>query len=72
MPLRPVETTGGFRHGQPEALFEGDFTVTSGRNFDVTQDGQRFLMVQVEEPETIQLILVRNWLTELNELLSVD
>jgi hypothetical protein len=62
----------GFSVGAPRKLFEGPFVVQSGaRSYDVTPDGQRFLMVQVlgplPEPAT-ELILVTNWFEELRRL----
>ena len=41
------------------------------RSYDVTPDGQRFLMVQVLEPlpePATELILVTNWFEELRRL----
>jgi hypothetical protein len=62
----------GFSVGAPRKLFDRPFPVqTGGRTYDVTPDGQRFLMVQVLEPlpePATELILVTNWFEELRRL----
>jgi Tol biopolymer transport system component len=66
----------GFSVGTPRKLFEGPFVVESGaRSYDVTPDGQRFLMVQVLEPlpqPAPELILVTNWFEELRRLVPAN
>ena len=55
--------------GPPRELFSGRF-LQAGllQNYDVTANGQRFLMVQTldptPEPQT-ELVLVQNWFEEL-------
>jgi hypothetical protein len=40
-----------------------------GRNFDVTPDGRRFLMVMDAQPEAVtQIRVVMNWFEELEQL----
>ena len=68
----PVTTTPTFSLGTPRLLFEGPFR-TDGpfRGYDVTPDGQRFLMVRPAErpPERVtELVLVQNWTEELKRL----
>ena len=42
-----------------------------GRHYDVTADGQRFLMIKsVQRPR--QMNVVRNWIEELTRLVPVD
>jgi Tol biopolymer transport system component len=57
--------------GTPRTLFEGPYVLSSiwDRNYDVTPDGQRFLMVRQSDPidSTIRLNVVVNWLEELKE-----
>ena len=67
----PIATTPTFVAGSPRVLFEGPFR-TDGpfRGYDVTPDGQRFLMVQeVPQPPTSasQMVLVQNWVEELKQ-----
>jgi len=74
------DTIPTFNPGTPRLLFEGvyltDFHVA--RTWDITPDGQRFLMIKDDEgtPETLaaegKLILVQNWFEELKRLVPVD
>jgi serine/threonine-protein kinase len=65
----------GFTAGSPRLLFEGHYQfsglVTS--DYDVSQDGQRFLMVQSSGPEQTpsQIRVVLNWFTELQRRVPV-
>ena len=56
----------------PETLFEGQYLVTpfGATNFDISPDGQRFLMIKEseEQPSAAQLIVVLNWFEELKRL----
>lgn len=60
-------------------LFEGPFRSDGGsfRNYDVTPDGQRFVMVQeVQRPlarvsQMVQTVLVQNWAEELKQRVPV-
>ena len=65
----PVTTTPTFSVGAARVLFEGPFRVDGPfRPYDVTPDGQRFLMVRaVEQPpaRVSQIVLVQNWTEEL-------
>ena len=49
----PVATTPAFSAGTPQLLFEGPFRMDGPfRAYDVTPDGQRFLMVrEVPRPQ---------------------
>jgi eukaryotic-like serine/threonine-protein kinase len=57
--------------GTPRTLFEGPFVLSGiwDRNYDVTADGQRFLMVRQADAadSTVRLNIVVNWLEELQE-----
>jgi hypothetical protein len=74
-----VDTAAGFAAGKPRLLFEGDFEQTHlgyvRANYDVSPDGQRFLMVQpmtpVEAPPN-QISVVLNWSEELKRLVPVS
>jgi len=69
--MMTVDTTTqpSFRAGAPRLLFEGNFlTGTAFRaNYDVTPDGQRFVMVQQGEGVSgvSQIHVVLNWFEEL-------
>jgi hypothetical protein len=68
----PVATAPTFSAGTPHMLFEGPFRRDGPfRNYDVTADGQRFLLVQeVQRPpaRVSQMVLVQNWVEELKRL----
>jgi serine/threonine-protein kinase len=70
----PVTTAGGkFATGHATRLF--DYAPYSGRlgpDYDLTPDGQRFLMIRSAEDSPAsraQLVLVQNWTTELESRL---
>ena len=68
-----VETSPEFRAGTPEELFEKPFAVSNRAfgysRYDVSRDGQRFLMVAPDQdPDSSQLRLVLNWFEELESL----
>jgi serine/threonine-protein kinase len=70
----PVEAGVTFRAGNPIRLFEGRYyTVAGGRTYDVSPDGQRFLMLKVaggsdEDAALTSIIVVENWFEELKRL----
>jgi serine/threonine-protein kinase len=73
-----IETEPDFAVGNPEELFGGEYlTFTTNRPYDISPDGQRFLMIKedsqareaaeaVETPPITELIVVDNW----NEVLK--
>ncbi len=61
-----VSTTPQLSVGKPALLFTGQFANIQGKNYDVTRDGQRFLMIRPDElaaPD--QMTVVLNWMDEL-------
>ncbi|MEE8625732.1 MAG: hypothetical protein V3T19_10365, partial [Acidiferrobacterales bacterium] len=65
------DTDPSFAAGNPEVVFEGQyFGAGGGRSYDVSPDGERFLMVKLLEgaPAMSQIIVVQNWLEELKRL----
>jgi serine/threonine-protein kinase len=55
----PVERSAGWSAGTPAKLFSGRFYFTSqgpgeGRTYDVSPDGQRFLMIQDRQPDPVE------------------
>jgi serine/threonine-protein kinase len=67
-----VETEPTFAVGNPELLFEAPYYVITGKPYDISPDGKRFLMIKdetqapegdevVETPPTTKLIVVDNW-----------
>ena len=68
-----VRTDGGFAAAKPRLLFDkpGYSVSTPGRVYDLSDDGQRFLMVKSEERKPVpvaEMILVQNWFEELKRL----
>ena len=71
----PIETDPNFRQGNPEVMFEGDYYLAAGGpNYDVSPDGERFLMIRhVEDASTTpQIIVVQNWFEELKRLVPTE
>jgi hypothetical protein len=65
-----IQTTPTFRASSPEKLFEGNY----GPGYDVSPDGQRFLMVKqptVEAAPADQIVVVVNWIDELRRRVPV-
>ena len=71
MMVAEVSTGPELSVGKPRVLFRGSFANIQGKNYDVTPDGQRFLMVQVEEPAAPKdIAVVLNWMEDLRSRLS--
>jgi serine/threonine-protein kinase len=64
------------RLGQPRLLFEGRYAhgYLYGRRYDLSPDGERFLMVKEGEPPPAQTQynIVLNWFEELEQLVPTD
>jgi serine/threonine-protein kinase len=63
-----IQTDPEFRAGTPRVLFEAEYDLHEfdDQNYDVTPDGQRFVMIQSESTsETARIHLVVNWFEEL-------
>ena len=64
-----VTTSPEFRAEPPRRVFEGEFIDVPGRAYDVTPDGQRFLMLEDARSATVtKLNVVVNWFEELERL----
>ena len=65
----------GFSVGSSRLLFEGHYQYSPNvtADYDVSPDGQRFLMVQSSGPEQTptQIRVVLNWLEELKQRVPV-
>ena len=70
--LAQVETEPWFRAGAPRLLFEALYDrdpVIGCPNYDVSLDGQQFLMVRrTAAEETTGYVVVLNWVEELTRL----
>jgi len=72
-----LETEPTFSPGSPKVLFTGRYAISSVRNYDISLDGQSFLMIKdVEQAEETsartELIMVLNWFEELKRLVPTD
>ncbi len=66
-----VETGDRFSMGRPRALFSGDFRqdATGHASYDVSPDGQSFVMIQESRDEPLtEIHIVLNWFDELERL----
>jgi serine/threonine protein kinase len=66
-----IMTEPEFTPAKPRLLFEGKyFSVIYGRNYDITPDGQQFVMVKLIEEESVatQINVVLNWFEEIKRL----
>ncbi len=71
----PTETDPTFTIGNAEIVVEGSYAMPQGgRTYDVSADGERFLMLKDNEDgsTTSQIIVVENWFEELNRLVPVE
>jgi hypothetical protein len=65
-----ITTQPGFTHGTPRKLFEGLYRADIVHNYDVSPDGQHFLMIKPSEPALApptQINVVLNWTEELKQ-----
>ena len=68
-----ISTEPVFSAGKPRRLFTGNYerTLALWPNYDVANNGQRFLMVKKLDSgdAPMQINVVLNWIDELNKLL---
>ncbi len=64
-----VQLGNELRHGMPALLFEEDYwsepILTGSHDYDVSLDGQRFLMISASQQHRLNVVL--NWVQGLNE-----
>ena len=72
MAVRISVRDSGLQVGNPQVLFQDDYNgARPVRNYDVTSDGERFLMVRDESEarnDVTELHVVLNWIEELERL----
>ncbi len=68
MMAAPINTQQGFSAGTPKMLFQGQYVTlaNSTPNYDVTADGQKFLMLKTTAPPA-QINVIVNWFEELKQ-----
>ena len=67
-----VKTQPTLNIGKPQVLFEGNYVFNAGpgAHYDVTPDGQRFLMIKADDEQAAafsQINVVLNWFEELKQ-----
>jgi len=72
-----VESEQTFTAGSPAVLFTGNYYVSSGRDYDISLDSQRILIVKgtalSEDPSALtEIVIVQNWFEELKRLSPTD
>jgi hypothetical protein len=61
-----VDAGASFAVSEPRLLFAGDYSAPqNGRNYDVSADGTRFLMIKEAPRSSRELAVVLNWFEEL-------
>ena len=65
------ETEPTFSPANPQVVFDGLYYSWRGRAYDVSPDGQRFLMIK-DDANPLELILVQNWFEELKRLVPTN
>ena len=73
----PVDTTDELRVGDPQVLFEGRYLYSAIGwglpHYDVSLDGEKFLIVKEDEELARNKIrIVQNWFEELEQLMSTE
>ena len=68
-----ITTEPIFSHGTPQLLFEETYLYNGRRAvYDVTPDGQKFLMIKLGEQRVAELNVILNWFEELKRLVPTD
>jgi serine/threonine-protein kinase len=82
MMMVQVNTSGSFHASRPKLLWTGRYAHglgsqcgppgTTSSNYDVTADGQRFLMIKTDEIAPTKINVVLNWTEELKRILQTN
>ena len=68
-----ITTEPTFSSGTPKLLFEGSYYDYGPRaEYDVTSDGQKFLMIKLGEQSVRELNVIQNWFEELKRLVPTN
>jgi eukaryotic-like serine/threonine-protein kinase len=67
-----TSTRQGFEASRPRVLFEGNYLNVSGLSYDVTADGQRFMLIRgLDAPAVREIHVVLNWFEDLKRLAPI-
>ena len=60
---RKLESSSPLSFGAPSVVYEGDFLTIPGHSYDVSPDGDRFLVVKEvhQQGESIELGIITQW-----------
>jgi serine/threonine-protein kinase len=67
-----LETSAEFLAGKPRQLFEEPFEADIYPNYDISPDGNRFVMVRRDSSPPREIHVVLNWFEELKRLVPTD
>ena len=72
-----IDTSSAFSSGDPQELFSGPYyrtAINRGHTYDVTPDGQKFVMIRESESDTSgsEIIVIQNWFEELKRLVPTE
>ena len=72
-----IDTSSAFASGDPQELFSGPYYRTAtnrGHTYDVTPDGQKFIMIRESETDRggSEIVVIQNWLNELERLVPTE
>ncbi len=69
-----ITTDVALQADNPQVLFEGEFwwDECCGASFDISPDGQQFVMIQQDGTGPSQINVVLNWVEELKRLVPTD
>jgi len=67
MMMVPVATEPTFEPGRPQVLFDAPYAYAEdgSRQYDLSPDGNHFLMIKEIPNETVKLVYVENWTSRL-------
>jgi eukaryotic-like serine/threonine-protein kinase len=64
----PVSISSGqLRFGTPEPLFANPSLGGNDQTYDVSSDGQRFVLPKVLRPEKFEIVVIQNWFAEFRD-----
>jgi serine/threonine-protein kinase len=72
----PIATEPTFSIGKPQTLFEADYAASefplTSPGYDLSVDGQRFLVAKDVEPPPTQINVIVNWVDEVRRRLAAE
>ena len=73
MMVTEVRTGGDFAAGEPRLLFDVDYGAVADVNYDVSPDGQQFVMIKIDpQGQGRRLEIVQGWFEELRRLVPTN